>query len=290
MTHSRHHGRHSFEGKKELTSREAYKHESEGRFGRMFKDLSPLYVHPEILRKIGKKDGPMDGNSGSNRTDSVPLGMIFFGQFIDHDITFDTSSNFTEVNAPEKIKNDRTPSLDLDNIFGGGPEQSPYLYEDGDDIYEKNGRGFYLWTGKTNNNYGQGEDEEKHDLMRNSSGTALIGDPRNDENRIISQMQLAIIRFYNVVYYEIKQEEEKKSKDRKSAKKIYEEARQIVTWHYQWIVVNEFLPSLCGQKIVDQILGEGRKWYDPKKPMIPVEFSVGAYRFGHSMIAQKMHI
>lgn len=276
MQKSRHHGRHSFDGKNKLCSHKHYHEEKVGRFGRMFRKISPLYNHPAELVKLGAKGGPMDSENSPGFTKTVPLGHIFFGQFIDHDITFDTSSNFTSVNTPEVIENDRTPTLDLDNIFGGGPEQSPYLYQSKD---------LYLLTGKSNNNYGQGQDEEEHDLMRNSHGTAIIGDPRNDENRVISQMQLAIIRFYNAVYKDVKD-----SGDYHSSDEIYEKAREITTWHYQWIVVNEFLPKLCGQKIVNDILGKGRKWYHPHEPYIPVEFSVAAYRFGHSMINQNMKL
>lgn len=59
----------------------------------------------------------------------------------------------------------------------------------------------------------------------------------------------------------------------------------MVRWHYQWILLHEFLPLLCGQDVVDDVLNNGRKFYDwHNEPYIPVEFSVAAYRFGHSQI------
>jgi len=284
MKNSSHHGRHSFAGKNQLCTMKSYEVESIGRFGRMFRQLSPLYNNPNSLVKLGAKAGPMDGENTPKFTDTIPLGMIFFGQFIDHDITFDTSSNFSTLNNPNDISNTRTANLDLDCVFGGGPEDEPFLYD------KPNGRGLYLLTGKTNNNYSQTAALEKHDLARTGTGTAIIGDPRNDENRVLSQFQLAMVRFYNAIYDDIKKESTT-SGVHKSAVEIYEEARQTVTWHYQWIVVNNFLPSMCGDTIVSNILGKGRQFYKPcNEAFIPVEFSVAAYRFGHSMIAQNLKL
>lgn len=273
------HGRHSFFGKNELCTFNSYGKESIGRFGRMFREVSPLYVNPVELAKLGAPGGPMEA-SNAELTSDVPLGMIFFGQFVDHDITFDTQTNFSSINNPQAVENTRTANLDLDCIFGGGPEDEPFLYD------KPNGRGLYLLTGKTNQNQGQAANLEKHDLPRTGTETAIIGDPRNDENRVISQFQLAMIRFYNANYDAIKTAD-----PHKTAVEIYEEARRLVTWHYQWIVVNEFLPIMCGSKLVSGILGSGRKFYKPcHGAFIPVEFSVAAYRFGHSMINQELKL
>lgn len=277
MKDSRHHGRHSFAGKNELRDRRYYQEEVIGRFGRMFNVLPPLYNRPKDLSTLGNAGGPMDAGGSASFTNNVPLGMIFLGQFIDHDITFDITSSFNNINEPTAIDNERTPTLDLDCVFGDGPEGSPHLYKEHAD-------GFYLLTGKTNNNLGQGKKTEEHDLPRNGIGTALIGDPRNDENRVISQLQLAFIRFYNSIYHDL--ESSGKYTD---PGEIHEKAREEATWHYQWCVVNEFLPAICGKYIVDDILGNGRQFYQPEyQVFIPVEFSVAAYRFGHSMIAQNM--
>lgn len=279
MSDSNHHGMHSFEGRNKLCSLHHYSEESFGRFGRMFRDLHPLYNAPAALSGLGKIGGPMDGGNTPKFTDSVPLGMVFFGQFIDHDITFDTTTSFTSINTPEHIENSRSAELDLDSVFGGGPEDTPYLYA-------PRSQGFYLLTGKTNNNQGQNPQTEQHDLQRNGKETAIIGDPRNDENRVISQMQLAFIRFYNANYKQLQD-----AHPTYSPEKLYEEARTSTTWHYQWVVLNEFLPIMCGKYVVDDILGSGRKFYQPKHhAFIPVEFSVAAFRFGHTMIAQNLKL
>ena len=240
------------------------------RFGRLFQHLPPLYLNPTLLHEIGKAGGVMEDTGLPNLTKNVAAGLIFFGQFVDHDITLDASSSLRNNNEPDETANVRTPSLDLDCIYGDGPEAHPYLY-DGDK----------LLTGSDYADPGNPNDLRHHDLPRTPKGTAIIGDPRNDENRVISQMQLAMLRFHNTVYDKVHSE--------------WEEARRVTTWHYQWLVVNEFLRTICGDWVVDDILANGRKVYRPEcdgshGAYIPIEFATAAYRFGHTMIPQKMRV
>ncbi|MBA3952904.1 MAG: peroxidase, partial [Rubrobacter sp.] len=66
---------------------------------------------------------------------------------------------------------------------------------------------------------------------------------------------------------------------------VFAEAQRLVRWHYQWIIVHEFLEKTVGKPMVDDILADGRKFYKWRNlPFIPVEFSVAAYRFGHSQV------
>ncbi|MEO0464520.1 MAG: heme peroxidase family protein [Pseudomonadota bacterium] len=247
----------------------------EDRFGRLFGHLAPAYTNPRILADIGAVNGPMDGQGDDDRTNSVAVGQIFFGQFIDHDITLDASTSFNDViNNAADVPNVRTPTLDLDCIYGLGPEAQPYLFVQGGDF-----GGAKLLTGA--DNPGQSGIND-HDLLRAPNGRAIIGDPRNDENRVISQIQLAIIRFHNLVCDTLNAEDGLTGHD------LYEEARQVTTWHYQWALVNDFLVQLCGLPVVERILGCGREHYCPPVPFIPVEFSVAAFRFGHSMIPQRV--
>jgi len=233
------------------------------RFGRMF-DLPPLYNDPDVLKDIGKANGSMQATARAAKSKTVPVGHVFFGQFIDHDITLDVTSSFQEVNRASDIPNTRTPTLDLDCVYGSGPEASNFLYEAKGAF-----KGAKLVHGKT-------------DLQRNGQGVALIGDFRNDENRIVSQLQLGMIRLHNFFCDELG--------DELSGHDLFEAARRETTWHYQWAVVNDFLLHMCGQHVVDDILSNGRHFYTPETPFIPVEFSVAAYRFGHSMAPQQIQI
>jgi len=253
-----------------------------GRFARLLPQLPPLYVNPLTLHKIGEANGVLTDKGRPNLTKNVELGLIFFGQFIDHDITLDDSSSLSSNNVPTATENVRTPTLDLDSVYGHGPEASPYLYRDE----------AYLITGE---DYANEHSLLAADLPRNPFDTAIIGDPRNDENRIISQMHLGFLRFHNAVVDCLKA---KPHPPEESA--LFSEARRVATWHYQWVVLNHFLREICGDWVVDDILANGRKIYVPElhtehsadaiEPFIPIEFATAAYRFGHSMIVENFRV
>lgn len=262
-----HHGLMPFKGLEHLCTASSFR---PGRFARLFQHLPPLYVDPLVLHEVGKPGGKMEDKGAPNLTDHTAAGLIFFGQFVDHDITLDDSSSLTASNDPTATENVRTPTLDLDCVYGDGPGGHPYLY----------GNGGTLLTGADYPPSQLPNWLNQDDLPRTPTGTAIIGDPRNDENRIISQMQLGFLRFHNTVV---------------GSGKSFEEARRIVRWHYQWIVVNEFLRTICGSWVVDDILANGRKVYRPeclgaREPFIPIEFATAAYRFGHTMIPQQVRV
>ena len=261
--------------------------QAENRFGRLF-HLPPLYMDPGELIKLGMKGGPMDGGTNTNRTNSVPIGHVFFGQFIDHDITLDITSSLSATADINEVDNVRTPALDLDCIYGLGPESHNYLYHNAKPPSPTHFNQVKLLTGAEGTGISQPSNLSEHDLCRTAHGTAIIGDPRNDENRIISQLQLSIIRFHNYVVDQLYSHN-----SNLSAGELFEEARHIVTWHYQWIVITDFLVKMCGQPVIADILGNGRRFYcttPHQKAFIPIEFSVAAYRFGHSMIPQRIQI
>lgn len=277
------HGMKSLQGIEALCE-PGHKYQRGDRFGRIF-SLAPLFIQAQQLKKLGKQSGPMDmKKSKKSRTKTVPVGQIFFGQFVDHDITLDASSSLSSaVRDASSIENVRTPALDLDCVYGQGPEASPYLYRGG----EADFKNVKLMTGADGTAFEKQEENlSEEDLCRSAHGVAIIGDPRNDENRVISQMQLAMIRFHNNVVDYLSEEENL------SGAELFEHARQLTTWHYQWAVLHDFLPAICGQAVVSDILGNGRKFYcaEFSEPFIPVEFSVAAYRFGHSMIPQVIRI
>lgn len=277
MSEHEHHGMKPLEGIGQYYRRgKQHEGQRDDRFGRMFPQLNPAYVSQPVLKRIGAPGGPMDAGTNLPSTHGVPVGMIFFGQFVDHDITLDATTTFdTVIDMPGEISNVRTPTLDLDCIYGTGPEAMPFMYSQSGAF-----AGAKLLTGADSGAGGLADE----DLLRSPNGRAIIGDPRNDENRIISQMQLAVIRFHNHVCDILHSEEGY------SGEELYEHARVTTTWHYQWAVVNDFLPAICGQPVVDRILGCGRDFYCGDLPFIPIEFSVAAYRFGHSMIPMKIQV
>lgn len=281
MSNQNHHGMN------ELSGIEAFCHHQEagrrsGHFGRML-HLPPLYMHPAALAELGRQGGPMDGGTTAERTATAPVGQVFFGQFVDHDITLDVTSSLSATADPNTIPNARTPTLDLDCVYGAGPEAHPFLYHNSGDFAKVK-----LLTGADGTAVSQPAALAAQDLVRSPQGTAVIGDPRNDENRIISQLQLAMIRFHNNVVDCIVSN----PTNQREGKALYEYARELTTWHYQWVVINDFLVKMCGAAVVADVLGNGRQIYCPghEEPYIPIEFAAAAYRFGHSMIPQSIQV
>lgn len=259
---------------------------SEGRFGRLFavgetkelvKDkegnaaVTRLRPHPSPrydLERFGAKDGHM--SMGTDQSSNTPAGITFLGQFVDHDITLDVQSKFERPEINVKLENARTPNLDLDCVYGGGREASPHLYN-----------GAYLLEGQS---VGSGESSDQSDLLRNPAGRAIIGDPRNDENILVSQVQAAVIRFHNRCVEVIGGSDEEVT---------FEKARNTTTHYYHRVLLEDFLFHVVGIEMIQDIANRGRQYYFPKgfwlngapqKPYMPVEFSVAAYRFGHSQI------
>ena len=178
---------------------------------------------------------------------TIPAGFTYLGQFIDHDITFDPTPFGARSRRPRRTVNHRTPRLDLDSLYGGGPNVQPYLYERDAPHRLLLAQGPPL------------------DLPRNDEGIALTGDPRNDENAIVSQLHLLFARFHNRIADELGS---------------FEKARRLVLRHYHWIVLEEYLPAVLGARF-----GGPREHFRPAgEPFIPVEFSGAAFRFGHSMV------
>ena len=267
----------------------------EGRFGRLFRNLPSFAPDRSALEPLAARMLESEG-AGPEFDGEIPAGYTYLGQFIDHDITFDPVSSLQRQNDPDGLQDFRTPRLDLDSLYGDGPSNDPYLYDQSID----NGRTTFL--------LGQNANGEE-DLPRNvlppvngiPQGRALIGDPRNDENVIVGQLHLTFLRFHNMVVKRLTAEGFNAGpQDPTVLDRLFEEAQRQVRWHYQWIVIKDFLPRICGEAVVNDIFAPdsyetvGGTVSRPKvrlqfyrwqrEPFMPVEFSVAAYRFGHSMI------
>ncbi len=241
--------------------------EKQGRFGRLFPRLPARPAGTPTPEDLGKAGGPMDAAAAHRDNPRIPAAMTYLGQFLDHDITLDATSSLEQQNDPQALENFRTPAFELDSVYGGGPATMPFLYD-----ATRPGK-FLLGPDPAT----PGQD---FDLPRNAQGTALIGDPRNDENLIVAQTHLAFLKFHNVMM-----DQASAISDGFTDNGTFEKAQRLTRWHYQWMILNEFLPLTVGQATVDDILKNGRKFYKWKKyPFIPVEFSVAAYRFGHSQV------
>ena len=248
----------------------------QGSYGRMFRSLPPATFgrseadNIAILAQLGSamsaefdipKDGKDDEESG------IPALYTYFGQFIDHDITFDPNSSLQKQDDPGALTDFRTPAFDLDNVYGRGPDDQPYMYDE-------TGRFFLTGDPLT------GGDQHATDLPRNNASVrrALIGDPRNDENSIVSQLQGLFHRFHNRVANE-------------HPNLAFADIAKLVRFHYQYVVLSDFLPRIVSASVLDDLRSAGgfdrhklAFFHWKNEPFMPVEFSVAAYRLGHSMI------
>jgi hypothetical protein len=253
----------------------------------MFPNLRPYEPDDWLLERLAAR---MADDRGGDHPD-LPAGYTYFGQFVDHDVTYDPTSSLRRANDPERLEDFRTPRLDLDAVYGSGPRDQPYLYDQ-----QAQPAGALLLVGDSRAQFGQGFAAE--DLPRSERQRALVGDPRNDENAVVAQLHLAFLKFHNRVALALAAGEHAASWSGRGDE-LFEETRRIVRWHYQWLVVEDFLPRVVPEGMVAGLLGEGAqeggrvlRRFDPRPrlfdhggdPFVPVEFSAGAYRFGHSLV------
>jgi hypothetical protein len=257
----------------------------------MFPDLDPYEVPLELIDELARRMHQEDGADLDHP--DLPAGYTYFGQFLNHDLTFDPVSSLRLPNDPGQLEDFRTPRLDLDTVYGSGPGDMPYLYDQGAEP-----GGALLLIGDSRAEFGDSFAVE--DLPRNIEGRALIGDPRNDENVIIAQLHLAFLKFHNRVASALLDGEHASYWSGDPAE-LFWEAQRIVRWHYQWVVVHDFLPRIVAEGLIEDLLARPSGSKRTRRPgtrsrperrffrfddelFMPVEFSVGAYRFGHSLV------
>jgi hypothetical protein len=252
---------------------------AEGRFGTMFKKL-PAYAPPDdLLADLAAtmvEDQTVPDDQHLNTSPKLFAGFTFIGQFIDHDITFDNTPLDLQAADPDARVNFRTPRYDLDSVYGGGPTVNSAIYDPNDPAklrLELNANGVM-------------------DLPRDSAGHAVIVEPRNDENLIVAQLHIAVARFHNRLVDLARSQGMR-------PEWVFETARRLARWHYQWAVIHDFVPRFVGDELVGksgtvykEVTGKAPvvtlNYYRPanrdNRPFMPIEFAVAAYRFGHSII------
>ena len=260
-----------------MTKASGCEHVAVSKFGRLLPATGSGTLTEQEAAAIGGPGGMMHDFDGTSPDSPIPAGYIFFAQFIDHDVTLDTTSSLradpTTVDV-DALPNIRSASLDLDCVYGFGPEASPHIYDaDRPGHIAVHPNGF--------------------DVARGPGGQALIGDPRNDENIFVSQMQLLFHRFHNKLLAErVVQETGSKHFER------FEEAQKQTRYHYQWLVLFDFLKRLCdpcvyAHAVAKILAADPKKYpyvYQPDahgKLRMPVEFSVAAFRVGHTMVRSR---
>ncbi len=284
--------------------------QTEGRFGRIFRSLPAATWSEDALRKltgdgqemnrmsaepekegnlpiapredVDEQENPRTSRLHDEEENSgIDAGYTYLGQFIDHDITFDPVSSLQQRNDVDALVDFRTPRLDLDSLYGSGPDDQPYMYTG-------NGRKFQLGRDLYEGINGRriGSDLPRHSWT-DKDGThhrALIGDKRNDENVIVSQLHCIFLQFHNRLADE-------------NSNWSFSEIQRQVRWHYQYVVLNDFLRKISSIEVFNSVLPHLNKnasifdcppqlhFYKPRNDaFMPIEFAAAAYRFGHSMV------
>ncbi|MCA1560928.1 MAG: heme peroxidase family protein [Acidobacteria bacterium] len=218
--------------------------------------------------------------AGGGGASQIPAGYTYLGQFVDHDLTFDKTNVMLDATvSPSALLQARSPSLDLDSLYGAGPADpgSARFYQPD---------GLHLKMGKTVAEEGI-TSKDGFDLPRGAGATAaakrkaIIPDPRNDENLAVAQTHLAMIRFHNRVVDTLPASVPLAQR--------FEKAREVVTKHYQWMLRTDYLPRICTPGVISNVFANGRKAFEvgvpsTDVPTMPIEFSVAAFRLGHAMI------
>jgi hypothetical protein len=251
---------------------------AEGRFGSMFKRL-PAFSPPDSLLDALARTmvEPDTSDAHANTSPRLFAGFTFIGQFIDHDITFDNTPLAQQQADPDATVNFRTPRYDLDSVYGRGPVNESQFYDSAD-------RDKLLLVTRPVDGV--------EDVPRDGNGRAIIPEARNDENLIIVQLHRAVARFHNRIVDHVRAQGMR-------SEWVFEAARRLTRWHYQWAVTHDFLPRFVGDGLLGtngtvyrEVTGKSPvinlSYYKPTnrdgRPFMPVEFAVAAYRFGHSII------
>ncbi|MGB9177994.1 MAG: peroxidase family protein [Pyrinomonadaceae bacterium] len=257
----------------------------------------------EDLKELGMSmrdvEQKADGNS------NIPSAYTYFGQFVDHDITFtdvkkpegftdakvlgtDTQLSPLSLDEIHKIKNKRASILELDCVYGIIPsekeeERKPPPRKTLPDNPAMMALGLVSESGDRP----PGKTRDDYDLCRNKKSAsdngkfdraAFIPDPRNDSNLIVSQLHVAFLRAHNELV---------------RRGNSFDQARLILRDCYHRIIIQDFLIRIADPDVVRQVLSSSKPLYNPPKEgafSLPLEFTVAAYRFGHSMIRKRYYV
>ena len=244
------------------------------KFGRLFDPAGKLSEEERnekisLLAKLGQAMNrqPLNMPADSN----IPSGYTCLGQFIAHEITFDKTTTLPAIESDPHSW--RSPQLDLDSLYGN--------VEDPHDV-----EAFYDQQNPARLKVGLTHPQPRlnkvfdHDLPRDGSGKALIGDARNDENIAIAQIHLAFIKFHNKIVESLENPND-------APEVIRSRAREKVVNCFHSIILNDFLPRLLDEPTLQRVKDSRAEFFTGKianEVFMPLEFSAAAFRFGHSIV------
>ena len=193
----------------------------------------------------------------------VDSGYTYFGQFISHDLTKDVSSvDEAWQKEPEELVNLQTPRLDLQVLYGGGPERSGEFYEE-DKVRLKVGA--------------RRADGRSFDICTGQQGERIVADDRSAANLILRQMTAVFARLHNCAVEQFRPE----IVDEKA---LFERARLQTQRQFRWLVLKDYLPTMLNPEVYRKVFIDNSSSIRWDTFSIPIEFAAAAMRFGHAMV------
>ncbi|HZE56488.1 MAG TPA: peroxidase family protein [Chthoniobacterales bacterium] len=249
-------------------------------YSRLFTGHRPGYPH-KVLTQLAEKLKDIPANRGNRKRmpGSACSGYAYLGQFINHDLSLDSTDWESAGDVePEKTQNKKTARLDLEPLYGGESNDGSVIY-DGDK----------LGLGRTKSDK-RGRASSDNDLPRDKNGIATIPDGRNDITLLIAQLHVLLIKFHNRIVDDLSTGNIPSAGPDEGSS--FAKARRLVTWHYQWIVKNDFLSTLVAPDVLQDIMMHWPRLYRPKqgKATVPVEFAWAAFQYGHSAVQSTYNI
>jgi Animal haem peroxidase len=275
--------------------------------GHLSNDASVMVPKLKALGRAMIENEPPEGSElQSDGNSTIPPVYTYWGQFIDHDITLNTDNNknvsdITQTDLAQlsptfvttHLRNGRQPALNLDSLYGDGPTFPGGPPTAAANMYEADLRLKLSTVSPVPLSFSDKippEADDLRDLLRGDDPNtpdvdptvAVIGDSRNDENLIVAQLHVAFAKFHNAVLAWVQTQPGSPT----DPAELFARVRQLVTWHYQWLVAHDYLKTVTLTGVADKVLLGGNKQYAKRngEAYMPLEFSVAAFRFGHSMV------
>jgi len=246
----------------------------------------PFAGHDEShLRELSMrmKDTPENRRGRPRLGDLAPSAVVYLGQFLDHDLTRDETRLEHAATDPQKTLNLHAPRLNLESVYGGGPQTSPELY----DLSEVGAETFLL--GQTEALSSPRIPSTPDDFYRRD-WKPMLADPRNDQHLIIAQLHIVFLQFHNRMVDHLKRDVF--AEQALPNETIFETARRLTVSHYQWIVRNEFVKYFVLPDVLRDLEQNGPRLFKTNgtMPALPIEFTQAAFRFGHSVVQRQYEI
>ena len=244
---------------------------------------------------------------------AIPSGYTYLLQFIAHDLVH-SEMPLSITGDVGTLANARRAPLLLESLYGHGPVGSPHLYAldaPSDDRRTKLRLGRMRWKIAKGDvatddarcpfrDIARTRVEDHTGIDRDKGGRvalteALLADPRNDDHAIISQLTALFALLHNALVDLARRGEPVSHANSRfgAAYKRFLCARDALSAIYHHIIRNDVMRRVLHPAIY-AAYSTANPWFMDRHSasdwQIPLEFSQGAFRFGHAMVRPEYRI